>query len=227
LLDFPAGPPKPFSFRKEKSFGIEDSKYLRQSLKTLGKEKIIMVMYMDRLEALNLLRENVHNENLIKHCIAVGAIMKGLAQKFGEDENLWELAGLLHDIDYEQTKDNHEKHGLVALEILKDKVPQEILDTIPTHNDLTGFKREKKIDFALSASDAISGLIIATALMMPSRKLEEVKPKSVLKKFKKKDFARNVSREKIMLCEKVGLSLEEFIDISLRSLQSVSDELGL
>jgi len=221
------GPPKPFSFRKEKSFGIEDSKYLRQSLKTLGKEKTIMVMYMDRSEALELLKEHLHNENLIKHCIAVGAIMKGLAEKFGEDENLWELAGLLHDIDYEQTKDNHERHGLVALEILNGKAPQEVLDTIPTHNDLTGFKREKKIDFALSAADAISGLIIATALMMPSKKMEEVKEESVLKKFKKKDFARNVDREKILLCEKIGLSLEEFIEVSLDTLKNVSEELGL
>ena len=182
---------------------------------------------MRREEALNLLRENLHNENLVKHCIAVGAIMKGLAHKFGEDENLWELTGLLHDIDYEQTKDNHEKHGLVALEILRDKVPQEVLDTIPTHNELTGYERKKKIDFALSAADAISGLIIATALMMPSKKLKEVKIESVLKKFKKKDFARNVSREKILLCEKIGLSLEEFTKISIESLQQFSDELGL
>ena len=186
-----------------------------------------MVMYMDRSEALELLKEHLHNENLIKHCIAVGAIMKGLAEKFGEDENLWELTGLLHDIDYEQTKDNHERHGLVALEILKGKAPQEVLDTIPTHNDLTGFKREKKIDFALSAADAISGLIIATALMMPSKRMEEVKEESVLKKFKKKDFARNVDREKILLCEKIGLSLEELIEVSLDALKNVSEELGL
>ena len=182
---------------------------------------------MNRSEALELLKEHLHNENLVKHCIAVGAIMKGLAQHFGEDENLWELAGLLHDIDYEQTKDNHEKHGLVALEILKDKVPQEVLDVIPTHNDLTGFKREKKIDFALAAADAVSGLVIATALMMPSKKLDEVKIESVLKKFKKKDFARNVNREKILLCNKIGLNLEEFMQISLEALGNVSNDLGL
>jgi len=182
---------------------------------------------MNRPEALELLKEHLHNENLVKHCIAVGAIMRGLAQHFGEDDNLWELAGLLHDIDYDQTKDNHEKHGLIALEILEDKVPQQILDVIPTHNDLTGFKRKKKIDFALAAADAISGLIIATALMMPSKKLEEVKTESVLKKFKKKDFARNVSRDKVLLCEKIGLSLEEFAEISLDALKNVSEELGL
>ena len=182
---------------------------------------------MIREEAIKLLHENIHNENLIKHCIAVGAIMKGLAKRFGEDENLWELTGLLHDIDYEETKDDPKNHGLVALKILEGRVPKEVLDVIPTHSEMTGYEMKNKIDFALSAADAISGLIVATALMMPSKKLDEVRVESVLKKFKKKDFARNVSRERILLCEKIGLSLEDFVEVSINSMKEVSEEIGL
>lgn len=181
---------------------------------------------MEKEKALELLKEHLHNKNLVKHCIAVGAITKELAQYFDEDEEIWETAGLLHDIDYEQTKDNHEKHGLVSVEILDGRVCDEVLDTIPRHNKLTGKEPKKKIDFALTAGDAISGLLVATALVHPN-KLDDVEVSSVKKKFDDSSFAKNVDRDRILLCEKIDLSLDEFIEISLRAVKKVKEELGL
>ena len=184
-------------------------------------------MVISRNEALRLIDNYVKNDKLKKHMLAVEAIMRSLAKKLNEDEELWGLVGLLHDIDYEITKDNFEMHGVLSAEILKDKLPNEALNAIKAHNEKTGFSVDSKLAYALKAADQISGLIIATALVMPNKKLHEVTVKSVLKKFKQKDFARNVKRDKIMLCEKLGLSLEEFVEISLQALKSIANELGL
>jgi len=183
---------------------------------------------LSREDALKLLRENVRNEKIILHMIAVGAIMRELARYFGEDEDLWELVGLLHDIDYERTKDNPSKHGLVAEEILGSLVSDDVLRAIKSHNyENTGIEPRTRMEKALIASDAVSGLIIACALVMPSKKLEEVKVKTVKKKFKQKDFARNVSRERILFCEQIGIPREKFFELALNALKRVSDELGL
>ena len=183
---------------------------------------------LSREDALKLLRENVRNEKIILHMIAVGAIMRELARYFGEDEDLWELVGLLHDIDYERTKDNPSKHGLVAEEILGSLVSDDVLRAIKSHNyENTGIEPRTRMEKALIASDAVSGLIIACALVMPSKKLEEVKVKTVKKKFKQKDFARNVSRERILFCEQIGIPREKFFELALNALKGVSDELGL
>ena len=180
-----------------------------------------------RDEALQLIRSYVKNEKLIKHMIAVEAIMRKLAERLGEDKELWGLVGLLHDLDYEITQNEFEKHGLIAAEILKDKLPEEALNAIKAHNEKTGFKWESKLTYALKAADQVSGLIIATALVMPNKKLSEVKVSSLLKKFKQKDFARSVKREKIKLCEQLGLSLDKFLELSLKALQEIHEELGL
>ena len=183
---------------------------------------------LSREDALKLLRENVRNEKMILHMIAVGAIMRELARYFGEDEDLWELVGLLHDIDYERTKDNPSKHGLVAEEILGSLVSDDVLRAIKSHNyENTGVEPRTRMEKALIASDAVSGLIIACALVMPSKKLEEVKVKTVKKKFKQKDFARNVSRERILFCEQIGIPREKFFELALNALKGVSDKLGL
>jgi len=183
---------------------------------------------LSREDVLKLLRENVRNEKIILHMIAVGAIMRELARYFGEDEDLWELVGLLHDIDYERTKDNPSKHGLVAEEILGSLVSDDVLRAIKSHNyENTGIEPRTRMEKALIASDAVSGLIIACALVMPSKKLEEVKVKTVKKKFKQKDFARNVSRERILFCEQIGIPREKFFELALNALKGVSDELGL
>lgn len=182
---------------------------------------------ISRDEALKMVKENVKNEKLVKHMLAVEAIMREVAKELGENEELWGLVGLLHDIDYEKTMDNFEKHGVISAEMLKGKLPEEALEAIRAHNEMTGYTSNSKLALALKAADQLSGLIIATALVMPNKKLEEVKVKSLKKKFKQKDFARGVKRDKILLCEQIGIPLEKFFEIGLRALQKIHSELGL
>jgi len=186
------------------------------------------VRWMDREEALRIVRENVANDKIVLHMIAVSAIMRELARHLGRDEGLWELAGLLHDIDYELTKDEPSRHGLEAEKILGGSVPPEIIRAIKSHNfENTGVRPESDLEKALIAADAVSGLIIAAALVMPNKKLAEVSVETLKRKFKQKDFARNVSRERITFCEQIGLTLDDFLEISLRALNGISRELGL
>ena len=183
---------------------------------------------MERQEALELVKENVSNNNLVKHMLAVESIMRGIAERLGEDVEEWGLIGLLHDIDFDRTKDDPKRHALVSEEILKGKIDDEKIRVIKSHNfENTGFMPEKNIDYALIAADAVSGLIIAAALVIPSKKLADVKSDSIAKRYKEKDFARNCSRENMLLCEKLGLTREEFFELSLKALQGISAELGL
>ncbi len=183
---------------------------------------------ISRDEALELIRKYVRSDKLVKHMIAVESIMRALARRLGEDESLWGLVGLLHDVDYELTQSDFSKHGIVSTEtILKGRLPEQALSAIRAHNEMTDHKDDSKLALALRAADQVSGLIVATALVMPSKRLSEVKLETLKRKFKQKDFARGVDREKIRLCERIGLSLDEFLDISLKAMQSVSDKLGL
>jgi putative nucleotidyltransferase with HDIG domain len=183
---------------------------------------------MNREEVTSLLEENIKNENIRKHCLAVAAIMKKLAEILNKDKEKWELIGLLHDLDYEKTAKTPEKHGLLTEEILKEKVDEEIIEIIKSHNyQNLNIILKKEESFALIASDALSGLIITTILIMPSKKLKDVKLKSVKKKFKQKDFAKNVSRENILFCEKLDLNLDQFIEIGIEGLKEISNDLGL
>ncbi|MHC1610624.1 MAG: HD domain-containing protein [Candidatus Methanospirareceae archaeon] len=185
---------------------------------------------ISREEARELMEREVETDGLRKHMLAVSAIMGALAAKLGiegEDKEKWILAGLLHDLDYERTKDNFELHGLIAAEMLSGELPAECLDAIKAHNPRTGLEPSSVMAKALIAADAVSGLILPTALMMPSRKLAEVSVKSLKKKYKDKSFARTVSREKIMICEDLGLDRDEFFKIALEALQEISDDLGL
>jgi len=183
---------------------------------------------LERDEALKLVREKVDDERYVKHMLAVEAIMRGLAKRMGEDEDLWGLTGLLHDLDYVETEGDMSRHGKVTVEIIGNMVPEEVSHAILAHNEEgTGVTPKTKLDKALIAADAISGLIIATALVMPNKRLSEVKVKSVRKKFKSKDFARGVSRERIIVCEELGLELSEFIEIALESMKEIAGELGL
>ena len=183
---------------------------------------------MSREEAIRLVGENVSNEKIVLHMIAVSAIMKALARRLGGDERLWELVGLLHDIDYEMTRRDPKRHGLEAESILGDRVPSEVIRAIKAHNfENTGVAPESDLEKALIAADAVSGLVIASALVMPSKKLEEVRVETLERKFKQKDFARNVSRERIRFCEQLGIPLREFLEISLNALKEISSDLGL
>jgi len=184
---------------------------------------------LNREEAIELVKRHVSTKNLVKHMIAVGAIMRGFAERLREDPNTWEIVGILHDIDYDITKDNPKIHALEAEKILKGVLDDDLIEAIKKHNFENNGSGEptKPIEIALISADALSGLIVATALVMPNKKLEEVKVSSVLNKFKDKSFARRISRERIKYCEKLGLTLEEAIEVALNAMKAVAKELGL
>jgi putative nucleotidyltransferase with HDIG domain len=183
---------------------------------------------LNRDEALNIVKEHVSKRNIIYHMLAVEAIMQDLAKHFGEDEQRWGLLGLLHDVDYEKTEATPEKHSLLTEEILKGKVSSELFKAIKTHNfKYTGVMPQTRMEKALVAADAISGLLVACALVMPSKKLADVKVETVSKKFKDKDFARGAERERILLCEEIGLPREKFFEMALNGLKKVAPQIGL
>ncbi len=179
-----------------------------------------------REESLALVNEHVKNENLVNHMIAVGAIMKGLAEHYGEDPMLWEATGILHDVDYETFGEDFAKHGAVSAEMVKDLLPEEAVNAILRHNPLTGNEAETRFDIALLAADAISGMVVANALVRPN-KMEGMKAKSIKKRMKDKSFARQVSRENIMMCEDIGLTFSEFATIAIKAMEEVASEIGL
>jgi len=177
---------------------------------------------------IKLIKENVSNEKLVKHMIAVGSIMRKIAEKLGKDAEKWELVGLLHDIDYEKTKENPKLHGIEAEKIVGNILDEEAIHAIKAHNfENTGIQPETELDYALIAADQISGLIVATALVMPSKKLEEVKVKSIINSFKDKSFARGCKRELILYCEKIGIERDEFFELALNAMKEISEKLGL
>ncbi len=182
---------------------------------------------MDRDSALNLLKQYIKNGRLIKHCIAVGAIMKELAKELGEDEKKWEIIGILHDIDYEMVEGDMNKHGVVGAEILKKHgVDDDICEIVKRHNHMLFGDYEKPVEIALQSADAVSGLIIACALVKGG-KITEVTPKTVKKKFKEKSFAAGCDRNRIRMIEKLGIELPKLYEIAIRGLIDVKDELGL
>jgi len=159
--------------------------------------------------------------------IAVSAIMRGVAEYLKEDTDLWKIVGLLHDIDYELVGENFVRHGIVSAELLTNVLPEVALHAIRAHNPRTGIAEKSKMDITLIAADSLSGLIVATALMMPDKRLATVRLKSLRKKFSDGSFARNVSRDDIKRCKELGLSLEEFFNLGLTSMQAISDSLNL
>jgi len=182
---------------------------------------------MNREESLKLLKEHISKENLLKHMYAVEAIMKETAEFLNEDQEKWRMVGLLHDIDFEKCPEP-QKHCTLAPDILKDVLDEEMIKAIKTHNfDNLNLEPETKMEIGLIAADAISGLLIAAALMMPSKKIADVKVETISKKFKQKDFARNCNRDLILFCEQIGIPREKFFELSLRALQKISNELGL
>ncbi|MER3570214.1 MAG: phosphohydrolase [Patescibacteria group bacterium] len=182
-----------------------------------------------REKALNLINQYIKNENLKKHLFAVENLMRHLARKFNEDENIWALAGLLHDLDWEITKETPEKHPLIAVEILeKEKFPKEVIEAIKKHNHLQGLTPETNLEKALYCTEEITGLIVAVALVMPNKKLSEVTVERVLSKFKEPSFAKGVNREIILKTEEMlGIKLEELVEIALKAMNEISDVLGL
>ncbi len=184
---------------------------------------------MTREQALDLLKEHISNQNLIRHNIAVGFIMKALGEKFDENQDDWELAGMLHDLDWEKTKEDFHSHTKVAKEILeKTDLKPEIINAIYVHNWAHEIKPETLLEKALYCVEELSGIITAAALVQPDKKLSSVTTESVLKKFKQKSFAAGVKREIILLCkEYINMELPELVEISLRAMQAHADEIGL
>ncbi len=182
---------------------------------------------MTRKEAIELVKKYVKKNNLVKHMIATGAVMKHLARHFKEDENLWEIAGILHDIDYEKTYDKPEKHGLVSIEILK----KEGVDDPRIHDAIRAHCGKKErvtlMEKCIYAADPVTGFIVACALMHPSKKLRGLDLKFLKKRFKEKRFAAGASREQMRSIEEVGLSLDDFLSKSLVAMQEIAEELGL
>ncbi|KKM10538.1 phosphohydrolase [Clostridiales bacterium PH28_bin88] len=183
---------------------------------------------MNRNEALELMEKHLTNVNLRKHSLSVEAVMRGLAAHFGEDQELWGLAGLLHDIDYEETKDDPARHSLVGGEMLeKLGLPAEVVSAVKAHNDYHGIPRESLMDKALYATDPLTGLVVAGALIRPEKKLAVLDVPFLINRFHEKSFARGARRETILACGELGLSLEEFLGIGLEAMQGIAAELGL
>jgi putative nucleotidyltransferase with HDIG domain len=183
---------------------------------------------MDRNQALELLHQHLKSENLFNHSLAVEAIMQGIAEKIGQDADKFGLAGLLHDIDYDSTADDFQRHSLLGAQILSEKgLPEDVVYAVKVHNEVHGLPRNSLLDHALYAADPLSGFITAAALVRPDKKLEEVQLKSLKKRFKEKAFAKGASREQMQSCTVLGLELEEFLDLGLQSMKKIAADIGL
>lgn len=183
---------------------------------------------MNRQEALESIRENVENRNLIKHMLATEAIMRVLARRMGEDEEEWGLAGLLHDIDVELTEGDMSSHSKLGADLARDMGASEaIANAILCHNTTHGVIPETSMEKALFCADPLTGLITAAVLVRPDKKIESLEVKSVRKRFKEKSFAAGANREQIARCADIGLELDEFIAIGVEAMKGIAPQLGL
>lgn len=183
---------------------------------------------MKREEALTAVRQNIKNENLVRHMLAVEAIMRALARRFGEDEEEWGLAGLLHDIDLEVIADNMQIHSKRGAEMARQiGASDAVCHAIICHNGAHGEPFQTLMDKALFCADPLTGLITAGALVRPEKKLAFVEAKSIRKRFKEKSFAAGANREQIAKCSEIGLELDDFIALGLEAMQGAAESLGL
>lgn len=189
---------------------------------------------MTRPDALKTLNLFIKNPGLMKHHLACEAIMIALCHKFypNADEitiGKWACVGLLHDADYDQTRDHPEKHTLVLEKELKEKLDQDVMYAIKAHNFThTGAIPQSLMDWSIYACDELSGIIMAAALVHPDKKLAPLDVDFILKRFNSKSFAKGANRDQIKTCEtQLGIPLADFIQIALTAMQSISTELGL
>jgi putative nucleotidyltransferase with HDIG domain len=180
---------------------------------------------MTREQALDLIQQHIPNRNLIKHMIAVEGVMKRLARQFDQDEQIWGMAGLLHDLDYQETVNDFPRHGFRTAEILAgQELPPEAIHAIIAH---TGhIPAESLMDKALYAADPLTGLIVAGVLMHPQKKLALLEADFILRRFKEKRFAAGADRDQIQTCTALGLTLEEFLKLGIEGMSEVAEELG-
>lgn len=185
--------------------------------------------------AMDLVREHTTNENLIKHMLAVEAAMRAYARKFDQDEELWGAIGLVHDFDYEQHPTmggdlpKEEWHVFAGAGILRERGwPEELVRDVLSHADYAGVARDTLLAKALYACDELTGLVIAVALVRPSKDIRDVKVKSIKKKWKDKAFAAGVKREDVERgAEDLGVELWEHVGMVLEAMQGIAEELGL
>lgn len=205
---------------------------------------------MRREDAFKVLDKLVTNENLRRHHLAAGAVMRAIALKIKNQknasqdslrnakikigdigENKWEVVGLLHDADYEMTKDRPAEHGVIIMDEARSivgEIPPDIAEAIKFHNKDNVAARESLMGWAIYTCDELTGLIVACALVQPEKKLATVDGDFVLRKMKEPAFAKGARREQIYLCEeKLGIPLPEFVEISLSGMKGVAKELGL
>ncbi len=191
---------------------------------------------LSREEAYQILTKYVKTPNLIKHCLATEAVMKALYRRLYQGtpldpktEEEWGITGLLHDADYEMSKGHPEKHGLLLFEKEPNKIPEHIAYAIKAHNyEKTLVVPKNLLDWSIACCDQLTGLIVAAALIHPEKKLAPLTPEFVLNRFHEKSFARGADRRSILKCEeKLQIPLEEFVEITLNAMKSISDQLGL
>lgn len=183
---------------------------------------------MNRERALQIVSEKIKNPNLVKHSLAVEVCMRALARYFNEDEEKWALAGLLHDIDYEQTKDNPQEHSILGAKILENLgLEKEITEAVKAHNEMHGLPLQTRMAKALFALDPLTGLIVAATLVLPNRKINDLTSENILNRFRERAFAKGANREIIAKCSDLDLSLEEFVRICLEAMQEINNKLGL
>jgi putative nucleotidyltransferase with HDIG domain len=183
---------------------------------------------MNRDDALALVKEMNTQPGHVSHALAVEAAMRSYARRFGEDEEVWGLVGLLHDFDYEVYPDLHD-HTIKGGEILREKgYPDHLITAIRSHNDATSVPRTERLHHALHACDELSGFITACALVRPSKSVMDLETKSVVKKMKDKAFARPVNREEMrQAAEELGVEFGEHVANVIEAMRRVAGELGL
>jgi putative nucleotidyltransferase with HDIG domain len=182
---------------------------------------------MNRQDALKIVEEYVSNENLIRHMLAVEAAMRYYAEKLNQDQELWGTTGLLHDFDWE-IHPSMEEHPQAGVPILRQNgVPEEIIQAILSHADHTGVPRTTLLEKGLYACDEVTGLITAVALVRPSKSLDDLKVKSVKKKWKDRKFAAGANREEIQAAaDEFGVELWEHVGNVILAMRSIGPELG-
>jgi putative nucleotidyltransferase with HDIG domain len=181
---------------------------------------------MTRDEALQWVRSELENPNLVKHVLAVEASCRRLAEHFGEEADYWAMVGLLHDIDYQKTLNDPERHTKLAAEWLKERgFDETFIYAVMSHAEKV--EPRSKLDWTLLSVDPATGLVVAAALMHPTKSLAGVDTKFLMKRFKEKRFAAGARRESISACSNIGLSTEEFLGFVLEAMQGISDDLGL
>jgi putative nucleotidyltransferase with HDIG domain len=181
-----------------------------------------------REEAFRLLTEYNKNESLIKHALAVEAVMRYFARKRGEDEDKWGVIGLIHDLDYEQFPDQH-CHKTEEI-LRKNDWPEEYIRAVVSHgwSICTDVEPQTELEKVLFAIDELTGLVVTTALVRPSKSLLDLKTKSVKKKWKDKRFAAGVDRSIIEKgVQMLGVDLTELITDTIMGMREVAEEIGL